>query len=159
MEFVEETSSRTVFEIADLWIGLRQTFATDLLRGQTPRKWFGQITNSIGSGCFQCTDVVALERTSPSFKEMREGMDQRTRRCSFESTGTLPQYFLNAFSIPSGLVFSSAVSFSANASIVFMQTKGKNGVSQFGSPTFQGIVSHLRSTAHRLAFLRERLKT
>ena len=46
-----------------------------------------------------------------------------TNRCSFESTLTLLQNFLNAFSICSGLDFSASVNVSTNVLIVLIQTK------------------------------------
>ena len=46
-----------------------------------------------------------------------------TNRCSLVSTLVLLQYALNAFSIFSGIDFSSSVNVSTNVLIVFMQTK------------------------------------
>jgi hypothetical protein len=46
-----------------------------------------------------------------------------TNRCSFVSTLTFLQYFLNASAIFSGDAFSTSVNPSAKVAIVFVQTK------------------------------------
>jgi hypothetical protein len=56
-------------------------------------------------------------------RKKKRGMKIFTNRCSFVSTLTLLQYFLNALSILSGDAFSSSVNPSANVPMVFIQTK------------------------------------